>query len=263
MVKECPLNVPSNTAGGEQAQRNVRDVIAAAKTDKPVVATPVEHLNESDKPSPDQQGVNDSSEDVCQLIKCDESPANGSRSCPKNIPRALHKHGRKELLPDKGFLPSVQSCRLGQMAANVPQISSAPIQQQSAATSKAAQKLIDELLEKKEATAVQAIDLEMELMVAREVLRKILCRGDCVPMTLSDVIRETTIELRTVDRNEVKLVADGGVFNSTLSLREEHIKAIENFHLASDNSVMFLLSFLTSWRSDSALSVYLVDPILT
>lgn len=80
---------------------------------------------------------------------------------------------------------------------------------------------------------------------------------------LAAYIKRNKGDAQTTDSNNLAVVAQGGSLQHTLSLDDNDINAIHKGSRVSDEAMVFVVSFLSNWSSESINSVNVVDPILT
>lgn len=108
---------------------------------------------------------------------------------------------------------------------------------------------------------VTNIDLESKLVVLKRGRQLAKEQSLQEVMGLSQLLTVAANDVEKNECREVKLVVQGGFLGNQMTLSEKDFEAIRDFHLATDRSVMFALSFLSKWTPQSINRTVVVDSI--
>lgn len=133
------------------------------------------------------------------------------------------------------------------------------------ATAKGVDFLLRDLVKRKEREGSAACDVELEhdINVVKKMKQKVDAGTGSKTLPLHQLAAEVPEVVNENERKEIALVASGGFLEGTMTLREGDVRPIRDFHLATDLSIMFTLSFLTRWNSDCISKFTLLDSIRT
>lgn len=107
------------------------------------------------------------------------------------------------------------------------------------------------------------VDLESSIAVAEKVKENIesctIAKETAVSQTLDEIVNQVLHQ----DKKEIRLVGEGGILGTKITLCQSDLSPIEKFSLANDRSVTFTFSFLTRWSLKNGSSWMFLDSIVS
>lgn len=110
---------------------------------------------------------------------------------------------------------------------------------------------------------IMDIDLETCVNVAKRVKDKLGENNTAAESVISEMIDDMASLVRAEEKKDIRLIGNGGILDSKLTLCQSDTSPIEEFSLANDRAMTFTFSFLTRWTEEGLPAWVFVDSLVS